>query len=524
MGKIILVVDIETTGYLKQGGKIVEIGIVKLDLETGGIIPVYSSLIKEPGLDISHMAGQFGWIFRNSNLTFDEVMIAPTLEEQRSVIQHILNLYEATAYNKAFDFGFLKDRGFQINELPCPMQLATPIMNIGGTMKWPSVEEAWGYFFGKTGYIETHRSLDDAIHEAKIVHKLYKMGQFEVSYYCLNSQLLNYYREADGSIVFVYTIIGTTDEFAIYRAAQGAKYKENKDGVPLFFSKRPLSTNRNEIIQLIITENGSIKVDDFTKVLSQKKKLDEYILREKSKLYDNVISFSFGLAVVKSNKKYGFIDHSGEIIIPLIYDSANSFHEGLALVSAKDWKGFIDRNGNKIIDVGESNYTESFSEGLAVVSDYWGNFFGYIDSLGNTRISLKYNFAESFSCGLAKVDVAGTTSFINHYGAEIIQIQYDEVESFSEGLALVSKNNKYGFIDQVGNEVIAIKYDKVYAFSEGLAAVNLNNKWGFIDNSGFIKIPLTFDYAESFSKGFAYVSLEGKEGKIDKLGNEYWND
>lgn len=31
----ILILDIETTGFLQQGGKIVEIGIVELDLSNG---------------------------------------------------------------------------------------------------------------------------------------------------------------------------------------------------------------------------------------------------------------------------------------------------------------------------------------------------------------------------------------------------------------------------------------------------------------------------------------------------------
>ncbi len=186
MNKIILVVDIETTGSLNQGGKIVEIGIVKLDLETGDVSPTYNSLIREPGLNISHTEGQLGWIFKNSDLEYRELYDAPNLDDQREQIQHLFDIYEATAYNKAFDFGFLKDRGFQINELPCPMILATPIVNLpsgfgNNSPKWPNVEEAWEYFFGDTEYIEAHRALDDAIHEAKIVHELYKLKIFNIT-------------------------------------------------------------------------------------------------------------------------------------------------------------------------------------------------------------------------------------------------------------------------------------------------------------------------------------------------------
>ena len=90
MSKTILVVDIETTGFLNQGGKIVEIGIVKLDLDNGNITPAFSSLINEDGFNIKHTQGKFGWIFKNSDLEFADVMQAPSLESHRKEIQELL--------------------------------------------------------------------------------------------------------------------------------------------------------------------------------------------------------------------------------------------------------------------------------------------------------------------------------------------------------------------------------------------------------------------------------------------------
>jgi DNA polymerase-3 subunit epsilon len=180
----ILVVDIETTGFLNQGGKIVEIGMVLLDLENGEVHTVYESLVKEEGFDITHTQGKLGWIFNNSDLSYGEVDQAPTMESQRVAIQELFNQYGATAYNKSFDFDFLRSRGFKINDLPCPMLLATPICKLPSpngysSYKWPKVEEAWHHFFGNTDYIEAHRGLDDALHEAKIVYELYKLGEFK---------------------------------------------------------------------------------------------------------------------------------------------------------------------------------------------------------------------------------------------------------------------------------------------------------------------------------------------------------
>jgi DNA polymerase-3 subunit epsilon len=46
--------------------------------------------------------------------------------------------------------------------------------------KWPSVMEAYKFFFPDNEYIEKHRGADDAFYEADIVFKLYKMGIFKI--------------------------------------------------------------------------------------------------------------------------------------------------------------------------------------------------------------------------------------------------------------------------------------------------------------------------------------------------------
>jgi len=172
----IAIVDIETTGFLNRGGLIVEIGIASLDLQNGEISELYHALVKEEGFDETH---RNSWIFKNSNLTHSEVMSAKPLESKK--LQEIFNKYPATAYNKKFDFDFLKSRGLKIRELPCPMILATPICKLPGPYgyKYPSVQEAWDIFIGEE-YTEEHRGLDDAMHEARIIWELIQQGIFPI--------------------------------------------------------------------------------------------------------------------------------------------------------------------------------------------------------------------------------------------------------------------------------------------------------------------------------------------------------
>ncbi len=179
------IVDIETTGFLNQGGKIVEVGVVELDITNGNKRVLFDSLIREDGLNEMHTRFPMGWIFQNSDLKYEDLMKAPGLNDVQQKLQDVFDSFFTglTAFNKAFDFGFLKSRGFRIAELPCIMQTATPVLNLppkGNRRgpKFPNVEEAYHYLTGKTSFIESHRAADDAMHEADIVYELYKRGDF----------------------------------------------------------------------------------------------------------------------------------------------------------------------------------------------------------------------------------------------------------------------------------------------------------------------------------------------------------
>lgn len=181
----ILVVDIETTGFLQAGGKIVEVGIVELDLSNGDKKIIFDEVTHEKGITREEV--EKSWIVNNSTLTVEDVRMSTPLHKLKPQIQEILNSYElgATAFNNVFDFGFLEDRGFTFPlKLDCPMKLSTDICKIpsprGFGYKWPKVEEAHLFFFGDVGYVEAHRGADDAFHEADIVYELYKRGVFKL--------------------------------------------------------------------------------------------------------------------------------------------------------------------------------------------------------------------------------------------------------------------------------------------------------------------------------------------------------
>ena len=169
----ILIIDIETTDFLQRGGKIVEVGMVELDLSNGNKKIIFDQVTHETGITREEV--EKAWIIQNSTLTVEEIRTSKPLHILKPEIQNIIFDYKngATAFNNAFDFGFMETRGFVFpKKLPCPMKLSTDICKLPsprGGYKWPKVEEAHKHFFGDVGYIEAHRGADDAFHEADIV-------------------------------------------------------------------------------------------------------------------------------------------------------------------------------------------------------------------------------------------------------------------------------------------------------------------------------------------------------------------
>ena len=132
-------------------------------------------------------------------------------------------------------------------------------------------------------------------------------------------------------------------------------------------------------------------------------------------------------------------------------------------------------------------------------------------------------------------DRTGLWGWLSYKNKWIILPKYESANSFSDGLAAVQLNNKWGFVNKTGKEVTPLKYDDVAnsssssdflkegSFSEGLAAVQLNKKWGFVNKTGKEVTPLKYDFVGLFSEGLTKVKLKGNWGFVDKEGNEYWD-
>ena len=213
------------------------------------------------------------------------------------------------------------------------------------------------------------------------------------------------------------------------------------------------------------------------------------------------------------------------------------FSEGFAIVRSEKQGhgrfGFIDRSGKLIIKP-RFDFAESFSEGLALV--YVNGACGYVNPKGEMVMEPTFSFATSFSEGLAGVEKGTLASpegfYIDKSGKTVIRLDPSVTVSgcFKEGLASVRtiRNSGedalgfVGFVDKEGRVVIDPVFEQAGRFSEGLAPVKLNGKWGYIDRKGKVVIPMKFDFAFPFANGAARVRVGDKRGYIDKRGEYFW--
>jgi hypothetical protein len=209
-------------------------------------------------------------------------------------------------------------------------------------------------------------------------------------------------------------------------------------------------------------------------------------------------------------KKIGFIDRSGRVVIQPQFNWAYDFSEGLAQANVVGKEGYIDRTGNWAFEI-DTHDDRPFRCGVAVVCT--GKRTGIVDRTGQV-IDCPFDWMNEFTEGLAGVAVYEKT----------------DVTKTAETQFLGFRPRKWGFVDSAGKLVIPVKFTAVGSFSAGLAPVYLGGreemctglhggKWGYINREGELVIKPQFNSAGNFSEGLAVVSFDGKNyGWIDKGG------
>jgi WG containing repeat len=142
------------------------------------------------------------------------------------------------------------------------------------------------------------------------------------------------------------------------------------------------------------------------------------------------------------NKKTGFINSIGQLVIPYKYDDVKEFIDGQCVVIKNNKYGLIDSLGNEI---------------LPIIHDYM-----YLGRRGVLRIDLnnkeKYFYKNSY-IGVGKFD-------------EVKNLYYNPGGALKK-FYIAIKNDKKGIIDIYGNIIIPLCYDDIESLDR-TSLFNLN--------------------------------------------------
>lgn len=251
-------------------------------------------------------------------------------------------------------------------------------------------------------------------------------------------------------------------------------------------------------------------------------------------VFEEAWLFTDGLAGVKINGKWGFIDRRGKLVIPAKFDSADGFCRGRAVVGMRIGEtikfGFIDKAGRYTLRP-SVNYITAFADGIALFSNnakfvqrstYFvvdgGALYGLIDPTGKIIVEPKFDSISRFHEGFAEAVSAGRTGFIDKAGKWLEGFDGYVTRWFSEGLAATYVAGKgYGYADKNAKFVIGPRFIEGKEFSGGLAPVKTEKGWGYIDKTGKMVIPEKFSGADPFIGPVAQVTIT--TGKVDPKDN-----
>lgn len=187
----VIVLDIETTGLdgIQKGDKVLSVGIVRLDLETMKLYPIFYSAVWQY-LDEKDREC---WLFKNGHM--DPKEVTNSIFGKVSAAEIIADIIEdefVTTYNTAFDLDkFLDpwmDKVASVAKLylraPCIMKACTQVPEIPRTMHedgsyWPSLLSSYVKLRDPKEIRQTHNALDDAMMAGEVLLELIRRGLYD---------------------------------------------------------------------------------------------------------------------------------------------------------------------------------------------------------------------------------------------------------------------------------------------------------------------------------------------------------
>lgn len=223
-----------------------------------------------------------------------------------------------------------------------------------------------------------------------------------------------------------------------------------------------------------------------------------------------------GLLEIRANKKIGYVDATGHLLLKPTYKSISNFVEGYAIVSKASY--YYDEQGR---DREQSVYgaiNSRFAELIPCV-------FGSIEYEAETGL-FKTDVGYKTPDGRYLADVNGNELYVDK--------KYKYCKPFNDtgaiAVRVIDGDVKYGLIDKKSNDILPPIFSRLDYIEKGVYKFKINDLYGLVNSNGDIILPNKYNGIGKFENDMACVQIivphdnrcdnKKRYGYVDFQGNE----
>ena len=251
-----------------------------------------------------------------------------------------------------------------------------------------------------------------------------------------------------------------------------------------------------------------------------------------------------GLVEIRSNKRLGYVDITGRVILKPTYESIGKFVNGYAVVSKTSYYydedgyrersvyGVVNSQFNEIIPCVFDSIEYEVETGRFKTNVGYktidGRYVAVVDGK-ELLVDKKYKYCKPFDC-ICAIAVRVTEEHIN-YGLidkksnDILPPIFSRLVYIGNELYKFKINDLYGLVSSKGNIIIHNIYNNIGKFEDNLACVQVNvpsddrykqkKLYGYIDSSGNEILPPIYEFIGKRSYKFSVVMKGNQWGLFD---------
>lgn len=175
-----------------------------------------------------------------------------------------------------------------------------------------------------------------------------------------------------------------------------------------------------------------------------------------TKGYQYAEPFRCGRAMVQVDDRWFYIDAEGNALFGTTYDFAETFHHDRAMVKEGELYRIIDTTGTTVAEM-HYDQVSAQSPWCWQVTRIKGETYrsGFVDLDGKELTPLVFDEVGYYDPEVKRIRVGkgNRFGFLDEHAREVIPVRYEYAEIFDKGKARVMLNGRGFFIDPEGNEM-----------------------------------------------------------------------